>query len=187
MTIGEVNHLKWKPLFAVLLGLLVIGVTTRSIMAMPINHTQPKPQYAIYGTEWKIDGVYYYTTEYTPEKVVATETCDSSAGCSLSETIQQCIDVTVSGDLEVSAVVVKEKLGVSVGEQICRSITCTGSCNYREEIWFWANSEIPVKKIVQREYVITNHGEIATSNIAFAYIKMGVVPHCRPESHPQGG
>ncbi len=180
--------MRWKPLFAVLLGLLMVGVTAGSVVAAPLqNHSKPMPQYAIYGTEWKIDGVYYYATEYTPEQVVAIETCDSSAGCSLSENIKECITVTVSGDLEVNAVVVKEKLGVSIGQQICRSITCTGSCRYGEEIWFWANKDIIVKKIVQREYLITNHGEIATSNVAYAYIKMGIVPHCRPESHPQGG
>ena len=178
--------MKCKPLLAVLLGLLIVGVTARSAMAAPI-HNQPKPQYVVYGREWKIDGVYYYATEYTPEQVVAIETCDSSAGCSLSENINECITVTVSGDLEVNAVVVKEKLGVSIGQQICRSITCTGSCRYGEEIWFWANKDIIVKKIVQREYLITNHGEIATSNVAYAYIKMGIVPHCRPESHPQEG
>jgi len=43
---------------------------------------------------------------------------------------------------------------------------------------------IPVKKIVQREYLITNHGEIATSNVAYAYIKMDVIPECLAESHP---
>jgi len=178
--------MRWKTLFAVLLGLLIVGVTARSTTAAPI-HNQPRPQYVIYGKEWKIDGVYYYATEYTPEQVVAIETCDASGGCSLSESIKECITVTVSGDLEVNAAVIKEKLGVSIGQQICRSITCTGSCGYGEEIWFWANKDIIVKKIVQREYLITNHGEIATSNVAYAYIKMGIVAHCRPETHPQEG
>ena len=182
----KVNLVKWKPLFAVLLGLLIVGVRAGSAAAAPI-HNQPKPQYVIYGKEWKIDGVYYYASKYTPEQVVAIETCDSSAGCALSENIKECIIVTVSGDLEVNAFVLKEKLGVSIGQQICRSITCTGFCKYGEEIWFWANKDIIVKKIVQREYLITNHGEIATSNVAYAYIDMGIVAHCRPESHPQGG
>ncbi|GAB6103043.1 hypothetical protein JCM16138_22660 [Thermococcus atlanticus] len=177
--------MKWKGLFAVLLGLLIVGVTAGSVAAAPI-HNQPKPQYVIYGKEWKIDGVYYYTTEYTPEQLETIEECDASTGCSLSITITKCISVTVSGDLEVSAVALKEKLGVSVGEQICKSITCTGSCKYGEEIWFWTQKVIPIKKIVQREYLITNHGEIATSNVAYAYIKMNVIPKCRPESHPQG-
>ncbi len=34
-TTYEVNHVKWKPLFAVLLGLLMVGVTAGSISAMP--------------------------------------------------------------------------------------------------------------------------------------------------------
>ncbi|WP_324736078.1 hypothetical protein VFC49_02730 [Thermococcus sp. SY098] len=181
----------WKRIGVILFGLLIvsmtIGTATEAIsfaLAKPINPI-PQPQYAVYGKEWKIDGVYYYATEYTPERVEAIATCDASGGCTLSETITKCISVTVSGDLEVSAVVIKEKLGVSIGEQICKSITCTGSCGYGEEIWFWANSEIPIKKIVQREYLVTNVGEIATSNVAYAYIKMGVVPHCRPETHPQ--
>ncbi len=34
-TAYEVNHVKCKPLFAVLLGLLIVGVTAGSISAMP--------------------------------------------------------------------------------------------------------------------------------------------------------
>jgi hypothetical protein len=37
---------KWKPLMAVLLGLLMIGVTAGSAMAAPI-HSLPKPQHSI--------------------------------------------------------------------------------------------------------------------------------------------
>jgi len=33
----EVNHVKWKPLFAVLLGLLMAGMTAGSAMAEPVN------------------------------------------------------------------------------------------------------------------------------------------------------
>ena len=43
-----VYHVKWKPLFAVLLGLLMVGVTAGSAMAKPISSpiTEPiQPQY----------------------------------------------------------------------------------------------------------------------------------------------
>ncbi|WP_456443663.1 hypothetical protein [Thermococcus sp.] len=38
--------MKWKPLFAVLLGLLMVGVTAGSAAATPI-HNQPKPEHNI--------------------------------------------------------------------------------------------------------------------------------------------
>jgi hypothetical protein len=37
---------KWKPLLAVLLGLLMVGVTAGNAAAVPI-HNQPKPQHSI--------------------------------------------------------------------------------------------------------------------------------------------
>ncbi len=40
---NEVNLVKWKPLFALLLGLLMVGVTAGSAAAAPI-HNQPAPQ-----------------------------------------------------------------------------------------------------------------------------------------------
>ncbi|WP_143597819.1 hypothetical protein [Thermococcus thioreducens] len=44
----EVNHVKWKGLLAVLLGLLMVGVTAGSAMATPINDTH-NPQGGIGG------------------------------------------------------------------------------------------------------------------------------------------
>lgn len=35
MAIAEVNPMKWKPLFAVLLGLLMVGVTAGNAAAIP--------------------------------------------------------------------------------------------------------------------------------------------------------
>ncbi|BAA29365.1 hypothetical protein [Pyrococcus horikoshii] len=144
MILWEVELVKWKVLIVFFLGVLMVGLVAESVTATSQSaisssakfSPKPQPQYVIYGRKWKVDGVYYHTTEYTSKRVVATMECYASSGCSLSREVQECTTVSVSGDLKVSTVVIEETLGVTIGEQICKSITCTGYCKYGEKHGF---------------------------------------------------
>ena len=188
--------MKWKPLFAVLLGLLMVGMTVGSVSAISSwEYERPLPQSVPTGEKvWKIDSITFYYLQVTPYELDAVMRCDDPglSSCSISHTATRCISVSVSGSLKVDAVVFEAEIGESIGSEVCKHTTCTANVEQGKTLYFYVRKSIPVKKVVQKEYEVywSPRGGtyyVWTGNTAVAYTKYQLSLECRPTTTPLGG
>ena len=191
-TIEEVTTTKWKGFVAVLLGLLMVGVTAGSVAAAPQNFTGKTPKDVIWVPEEYIWKITYTSSFYTTYG--AWRTCVSGYGsppdsltCGFTEGRSYTWHNTISGELEVSPY----KLSVAVGFDVTKSGSVERSATYH---YRYPNQHLAIqyrdiyktKRVIQTKYYVDrwgrehNTGEHKTvyaskwDHIEFRAINLGV-------------
>jgi len=114
--------LRWKPLFAVLLGLLMIGVMAGNVNASAIPPEKAQPQDAGgYWEYWEVESVTYLGEYYDPDWTSCAST--PAWGGNQGDYVVCYTPVTVSNRYYGNLKVTVDALSIEVGFDVTQSFT----------------------------------------------------------------
>lgn len=153
--------MKWKPLIAVLIGLVMVGVTAGSVNAQNLSEKPTDVIWVPQGYVWKITDTSNFYPTYG-----AWKTCVSGYGnppdsltCSFTKEHSYTWHNSVSGELKVS----KYTLSLAVGFDVTESGSVERSATYHyrypgQHLAIQYRDVYQTKRVVQTEYYIDRWG-----------------------------